>query len=156
MPTHLTAFILSALVAFCTFGVVQSYGVYQDYYTVGGLANLIDNGPFNRDLSANVTERANTLCYKLDRLSPSLSGLRRWSSCWKTPRSWLLSPDNAGWDYHLYVLVSLSSSSSRQSTYVGLVVYSCFQSPSHIGTTRLFSPKDSGWDSGWGLCSSPH
>ena len=25
---------LRAMVAFCTFGVVQSFGVYQDYYTV--------------------------------------------------------------------------------------------------------------------------
>ena len=69
------------MVTFCTFGVVQSFGVYQDYYTVSQpyiLSIIHANKPI-----ANVFKRAFTISDQSNWVIASFLRLRSWTAGWK-------------------------------------------------------------------------
>lgn len=83
LPSTLLSLTLAsrALVSFCTFGVVQSFGVYQDYYqvlTFPFTETLADRHPY----LASLSQYPFALRDQLDRFSSSLLSLYSGAILW--------------------------------------------------------------------------
>lgn len=107
------------MIVYCTFGTVQSFGVYQDYYTVLTADPSHDFQLTITTLIACVFERVWCLEYQLGWFYADLPPLCRRSPCWKIVRRWLLPSLHCLWISHLSILVSCSFST-------------CFTRPVHL------------------------
>ena len=97
------------MVAFCTFGVVQSFGVYQDYYGVGSHFLFAGTRPNPFMIlyrsTANDFDWAQSVANQLHWINASLLRLCHRVTCWPTVWRWILPPLPAIGFCHLPFLV---------------------------------------------------
>lgn len=92
-----------SMVTFCTFGVVQSFGVYQDYYTVRPIAT--DEASVFIQIAACFSHRKNTVCDQFHRVDASLLRFRNRTTCWTPVRRRIFPPLSYRWIFRISFLV---------------------------------------------------
>ena len=97
------------MISFCTFGVVQSFGVYQDYYTVSMTYRFAPNAQDLIPWKALFFDRENTVRDQLDRICSSLFGVCGRPTCRKIDGHGLLPSYHGYRDAPLSIIVSGTS-----------------------------------------------